>query len=153
MFGMAIVKFGDYMKWMLCVFSTVIISGCAKEPSDELVRNNQCYEQMVSNRLAKINGLITSEDEIDIRIAEDHLRKNIQDWMLKYQQANDITDPVGGLSSAFYGMELARDATKASWKDLYVILSRPTVDTRVSEYVSNTLLSSFKTCYGTIENQ
>ncbi|MEH0741298.1 hypothetical protein H4F05_07185 [Vibrio cholerae] len=139
------------MRSVSLVFAILILIGCAaKGPSEKLASSNRCYELVAKNKLSKITGLVSTEDEIDIRIAEEKLRNETNDWMLKYQQANDISDPVGGISSSLGGLESARDRTKARQQELDIILSRPSIDPRVSEYVYRVLLESFNSCYSTM---
>lgn len=135
----------------LFVMAVLLLVGCAKGPSSELQKSNDCYDQIVTSHLSKIHGLIPTEDEIDIRVAENKLRQHMQNWMLKHQQANDITDPIGGLSSAFYGLDTAKTEYDDSWKEMAITFTRPSIPVEVSQYVRLSINDAFTTCYGSFE--
>ncbi|HCE2905308.1 TPA: hypothetical protein NGT82_004656 [Vibrio parahaemolyticus] len=137
------------MKKALWLVFLIGLGGCAaREPSSELQSQNQCYETSMENKLSKLNGILPAGNEQEIISSHMRLQQAIQNWMLTHQQANDIFDPVGGISSSLYGKSDAKKDYERKFRDLSVVLSDPNLSPKVAEYVFLSISNSFEICYG-----
>lgn len=97
--------------------------------------------------------MVSTQDEVDIRVSEKRMREDLYDWILKYQQANDLTDPFGGITAASHGLSNAKERTMDDFRELQLVLTRPTIPPKAGEYVGKSIINALKMCYPHLNTQ
>ncbi|WP_394136515.1 hypothetical protein [Aliivibrio fischeri] len=127
----------------------LLITGCApKGPSEELISSNDCYKSTINSKLESIQQYLTPQDYEDLSKALARNYAMVSDHMLQKQRADDITDPLGGISAAAFNVDSSEKKAINSYKPIYMVLSRDTVNQKVSTYFQSQIKSSLSICYG-----